>query len=393
MRVGKSFHPTSVLPSAENHRKGTMAKNAKRIRYAVAGQGYIAQAAVLPAFQNAAKNSELVALISDDPAKLGRLARKYDVPHTYAYDEYDKCLTSGAVDAVYIALPNHMHQEYTIRAAQAGVHVLCEKPMALTVGECQSMIDACRENRVKLMIAYRLHFEKSNLKAIKLAQAGKLGDLRIFSSVFTMQVKEGNSRLQRSLGGGTLYDIGIYCINAARYLFQDEPVRVFANRASSQDVRFSEVEEMVSASLVFPQDRLATFVCSFGASDVSTYQIVGTRGDLVVQNAYEYSSAMTHTLTIKGNERQRTFAKRDQFAPELIYFSDCIREDKEPEPSGAEGMADIRVINGLYRSAENQSPVTLSEFQEVARPAPNQEITRPPVKKPSLYHAEAPSRD
>ncbi len=138
---------------------------------------------------------------------------------------------------MYIALPNHMHQEYTIRAAQAGIHVLCEKPMALTVAECQSMIHACRDNRVKLMIAYRLHFEKSNLKAIKLAQSGKLGDLRIFSSVFTMQVKEGNSRLQRSLGGGTLYDIGIYCINAARYLFQDEPLRVFANRASSDDVR------------------------------------------------------------------------------------------------------------------------------------------------------------
>ena len=154
------------------------------------------------------------------------------------------------------------------------------------------MIQACRENRVKLMIAYRLHFEKSNLKAIQLAQSGKLGELRIFSSVFTMQVKEGNSRLQSALGGGTLYDIGIYCINAARYLFQDEPLKVFANRASSDDVRFSEVEEMVSANLVFPQERLATFVCSFGASDVSTYQIVGTRGDLVVNNAYEYSSAI-----------------------------------------------------------------------------------------------------
>jgi len=368
-------------------------KRTQRIRYAVAGQGYIAQAAVLPAFENAAKNSELVALISDDADKLAKLAKKYDVKHTYDYSEYDKCLRSGDVDAVYIALPNHMHQEYAIRAAEAGVHVLCEKPMALTVAECQSMIQACRENAVKLMIAYRLHFEKSNLKAIELAQSGKLGDLRIFSSVFTMQVKEGNSRLQRALGGGTLYDIGIYCINAARYLFQDEPVKVFANRASSNDVRFSEVEEMVGASLVFPKDRLATFVCSFGASDVSAYQIVGTRGDLVVKNAYEYSSTISHTLTIKEREKQRTFSKRDQFAPELIYFSECILEDKEPEPSGAEGMADIRVINGLYRSAENHSPVALTEFEEVSRPVPNQEITRPAIKKPSLYHAEAPSRE
>jgi len=368
-------------------------KKTKRIRYAVAGQGYIAQTAVLPAFKNATKNSELVALISDDPAKLAKLARKYDVKRTYDYGEYDKCLRSGDVDAIYIALPNHMHQEYTIRAARAGVHVLCEKPMALTVGECHSMIQACRENRAKLMIAYRLHFEQSNLKAIELAQSGKLGDLRIFSSVFTMQVKEGNSRLQSALGGGTLYDIGIYCINAARYLFQDEPVKVFANRASSKDTRFSEVEEMVSANLVFPKNRLATFVCSFGASDVSSYQIVGTRGNLVVNNAYEYSSAITHTLTVKGKEKRRRFAKRDQFAPELIYFSECILEDKEPEPSGVEGMADVRVINALYRSAENQSPVALAEFEEVSRPTPDQVITRPAVKKPSLYHAEAPSQD
>jgi glucose-fructose oxidoreductase len=368
-------------------------KSKRRIRYAVAGQGYIAQAAVLPAFDNAAKNSELVALISDDPAKLAKLAKKYDVKHTYDYSEYDRCLAGGEVDAVYIALPNHMHHEYTIRAAQAGIHVLCEKPMALTVGECQAMIWACQENRTKLMIAYRLHFEKANLKAIQIAGSGKLGNLRLFNSLFTMQVKEGNSRLQRALGGGTLYDIGIYCINAARYLFQDEPVKVFANRIHSDDTRFSEVEEMVSASLVFPQDRLATFICSFGAADVSTYQIVGTKGDLVVNNAYEFASSITHTLTIKGKKKQRTFAKRDQFAPELVYFSDCILKDKAPEPSGAESMADVRVINGLYRSAENQSPVTLNDFEHVSRPSPEQEIHRPSFEKPSLFHAEAPSRE
>jgi len=221
----------------------------------------------------------------------------------------------------------------------------------------------------------------------------KIGEPRIFNSVFTMQVKKGNSRLQKAMGGGTLYDIGIYCINAARYLFQSEPTKVFANRTSSQDARFTEVEEMISANLVFPRDRLATFVCSFGASDASSYQIIGTGGDLVVNNAYEFSSEITHTLTVKGKKKRQSFAKRDQFAPELIYFSECILEDREPQPSGAEGMADIRVINGLYRSAEDQSPVTLGEVEAVVRPAPNQEISRPSIEKPSLYHAEDPSRD
>ena len=295
------------------------------------------------------------------------------------------------MDAVYIALPNHLHCDFTVRAAEAGVHVLCEKPMAVSVSECEQMIAAVRENGVKLMIAYRLHFEEANLRAVKVAQSGQLGDLRIFNSSFTMQVEEGNIRLKRALGGGTLFDIGIYCINAARYLFQDEPLRVFAVTESNGEKRFAEVEEMTSAILVFPHNRLACFTCSFGAADVSRYEIVGTKGSLQVDMAYEFSSAMRHTVTIGERKKLRAFPKRDQFGPELLYFSDCILEGKEPEPSGQEGMADVQIIDALYRSAENRSPVNLSEFEEVARPSPKQEIKRPPVKKPTLIGAKAPS--
>lgn len=126
----------------------------RRVRYAVIGQGYISQIAVLPAFVHATKNSELVALISDDPVKLKKLAKTYHVTTTGTYDDYDALLASGEVDAVYIALPNHLHCEYTIRAAQAGVHVLCEKPMAVTEQECKQMIQACKKAKVKLMIAH-----------------------------------------------------------------------------------------------------------------------------------------------------------------------------------------------------------------------------------------------
>src|SRR4051812_18880926 len=130
------------------------------VRYAVVGMGHIAQVAVLPAFAHARRNSRLVALVSDDRAKLAALARKYQIDRTYSYDQYEECLSQ--VDAVYIALPNSMHAEYTVRAARAGVHVLCEKPMAVTARECRRMIEACRTRRVKLMIAYRLHFEEIN---------------------------------------------------------------------------------------------------------------------------------------------------------------------------------------------------------------------------------------
>ena len=145
------------------------------IRYAVVGLGHIAQVAVIPAFAQARRNSRLVAVVSGDRTKRREIARRYRLDHAFSYDEYDECLRQ--VDAVYIALPNSMHAEYTIRAARAGVHVLCEKPMAVTVDECRQMIAACRRARVKLMIAYRLHFEALNLAAIDLARRGDLGDL------------------------------------------------------------------------------------------------------------------------------------------------------------------------------------------------------------------------
>ena len=198
------------------------------MRYAVVGLGHIAQVAVLPAFAHARRNSELVALVSDDAEKRRALARRYRVPHAWSYEDYERCLQSGDVDAVYIALPNSLHREYAERAARCGMHVLVEKPMAVTATECRSMIATARKHRVKLMVAYRLHFEAGTLRAVKLARAGTLGDLKLFASVFTMQARGGNIRLDAELGGGPLYDIGIYCINAARMLFAAEPKSVLA---------------------------------------------------------------------------------------------------------------------------------------------------------------------
>ena len=231
-----------------------------------------------------------------------------------------------------------MHREYTVRACRAGIHVLCEKPLAVTESDCEEMIDAAAENDVKLMTAYRLHFEEANMKAVEIAQSGKLGELRAFNSVFTMQVKEGDIRLQKDLGGGTLYDIGIYCINAARYIFRDEPIEVFGFSANNGEKRFKEVDEMFSAILRFPDERLASFTTSFGASDVSAYQIVGTEGDLRVDPAYEFAGDLKHHLTIKGKTRERTFPKRDQFAPELIYFADCVINEKTRSPPARKGL-------------------------------------------------------
>jgi len=376
---------------------GTDAKRLKkphpgRIRYAIVGLGHIAQAAVLPAFAHARINSELAALISDDPVKLKKLSRSYHVAHTFSYEEYEACLHSGEIDAVYIALPNSLHREFATRAAEAGIHVLCEKPLATTEDDCVEMIQACAENNVKLMTAYRLHFERSNLEAIRLLHSGRIGELRVFNSLFTMQVKDGNIRLQKEMGGGTLWDIGIYCINAARYLFRAEPTDVFAYSASSGEKRFREVDEMTSAVLRFPENRLATFTSSFGAADTSYYEIVGTKGDLRVTNAYEYSEDVELLLTIRGKKQKRTYARRDQFAPELLYFSDCILKNKEPEPSGFEGLLDVHIIRSLYQSAKTGMPVAIRELSRQRRPSLGQEISRPPVSKLRPVNAKAPTK-
>ena len=367
----------------------------RRIRYAVVGLGHIAQVAVLPAFQHARENSELVALISDDGEKLETLGRKYRVEHRFDYENFEDGLREARVDAVYIALPNHLHREYTERAAAAGVHVLCEKPMAVTEEDCRAMIEVCDRAGVKLMIAYRLHFEEANMRAVELVQSGRLGEPRIFNSVFTMQVREGDIRLNpRQLGGGTLYDIGIYCINAARYLFEAEPVEVTALSANKGERRFANegVDEMTSAALRFPDERLATFTSSFGASDVARVQVVGTEGDIVMDPAYEYAEALSHRVTIQGKTREQTFPKRDQFAPELVYFSECIMTGEDPEPSGWEGLADVRIIRAIYESADTSAPVTLPPFDKRERPSMAQEMRKPPVAKPETVNVEEPTR-
>jgi glucose-fructose oxidoreductase len=357
----------------------------RQIRYAVVGLGHIAQVAVLPAFGNARRNSKLAALVSGDEFKRKSLSEKYAVEKTYSYEQYEECLKT--VDAVYIALPNHLHCEYTLRAARAGVHVLVEKPMALTEEECEQMIRAAREARVKLMVAYRLHFERANLEAGEIARSGRIGEPRLFNSTFCTPVVPGNIRVRRETGGGVLYDIGIYCINAARALFRDEPVEVHAVSAGALDA----VEESVSAVLRFSNERIAAFTASFGAAKVSEYRLAGTKGDLALEPAYDYARPLKHRLTLDGEMRERRFAKRDQFAPELLYFSDCVLQNGTPEPGGDEGLADVRVIRALYRSAERGAPVALEPFAKRARPSLEQEIRRPPIEKPEVIHAAAPS--
>ncbi len=312
--------------------------------------------------------------------------------NTYSYERYADCLASGEIDAVYIGLPNHMHRAYAEAAAREGVHVLCEKPMALIETDCEAMIAEAESSQIKLMIGYRLHFERGNLQTVEWVKTGKIGEPKIFSSVFSQQVKAGNSRLKADVGAGPIYDMGVYCINAARYLFKAEPEEVIGWNVEWNDGRFREVPASTTAMLRFPEERIATFTCSFGAADRSAYEVVGSKGVVKMDPAYEMVGALKAEL-ISGNRTIRgTFRKRDQFAPEIIYFSDCILKDREPEPSGREGLADVRIIQAILQSADTSRPVAVKKTEIAVRPDLDQEIAKPALAKaPRLVKAEPPA--
>jgi predicted dehydrogenase len=366
------------------------------LRFAVVGLGYFAQAAVLPAFRKA-KGAEVVALVSDDATKLRELGEEYGIEESrrVRYEGYDDLLASGEVDAVYICLPNDLHAAYTVRAARHGVHVLCEKPLAVTAADCRRMVEACDKAGVRLMTAYRLHFNDANLEAIQAITDGDIGTPRFFVSSFATQVKPGGIRTRGpERGGGPLYDIGIYCINAARYLFRAEPSWVFGSGETGQDqARFRAIDEQVTCVLGFPEGRTATFTASYGAADVACYEVYGTAGSLCLENAYEFSTTMR--LEVEGSKGSwtRRYLKRDQVAPEITHFADCIRSGKDPEPSGKEGLIDVAIIEALQRSITSGKRIDLTVPTRRRRPTEQQAMRVRGSRMPELVNAKVPFQD
>jgi len=255
------------------------------------------------------------------------------------------------------------------------------------------MIASMHQHRRKLMIAYRLHFEKSNLESIAVGQSSKLGRVRFFSSDFGQQIVGSNVRLTEPTreGGGPIFDMGIYCINAARYLFRAEPTEVWAASASTGEARFRNAEEMTAVTMRFPGERLATFTASFGCADIGRYTLVGTKGVLTADPAYEYAQGLKLQIKVGEKMEKRQYPKRDQFAAEISYFSECILKNREPEPSGQEGLADIRVIEGIYKAVKSMSVVKLPAFEKKRRPTMRQEIRKQPHGKPETIHVTPPS--
>jgi predicted dehydrogenase len=328
--------------------------NGKKTGYAVIGLGRIA-GHFMPGARNTT-NSQITALVSGHRDKAERIAAEYGIPASsiYNYENFDRIAENKAVDAVYVALPNSMHAEYTMRAAKAGKHVLCEKPMATSVADCESMIAACKAARVKLMIAYRCHYEPTNLKAVKLIRDGALGQVQAIQSAFGFNIQAGEWRLDKKLaGGGPLYDVGIYSLNACRYLTGEEPqdIAAFAS-VIDHDGRFKEVEENVSWTMKFPSGIVASCATTYGAPMEGYFRVHGSKGWLEVDQAFVYEGLRLRA-DFSGTQLDEPNPARDpsHFQAEAEHFSHCVQNGLEPQSPGEEGLRDMRYIAQIYKSA------------------------------------------
>jgi predicted dehydrogenase len=322
--------------------------------YAVIGLGRIA-GHFMPATLHTS-NSVVTGLVSGHRDKAQRIAAQYNVPagSLYSYENFDEIAHNPAIDAVYVALPNSMHAEFAIRAAKAGKHVLCEKPMCTSVADAESMIAACKTANVKLMIAYRCHYEPLHLQAVQMIRNGKIGQVQAIESAFGFNIQPGEWRLSKKMaGGGPLYDVGIYSLNACRYLTGEEPdgLRAFASTID-HDGRFNEVEENVSWTMHFPSGIVASCATTYGANITGHFKVYGSKGWLQIDPAFDYDGVHLRGWA-SGQALDQVGPSHDpyQFQAEAEHFSHCVQNNLEPQSPGEEGLRDMRYIAEIYRSA------------------------------------------
>ncbi len=331
----------------------------KRVGFAIVGLGRLSLDQILPAFATS-KYCKPVALVSGDADKARKIATQYGIAddHVTDYAGYEKLKGMADVDAIYIVLPNSMHKEFVLRGAAIGKHILCEKPMATSVADCEAMINACKKANVKLMIAYRQQYEAMNRTLENAVQSGKLGKLR--SMLATNSQAEGDPtqwRLNKALaGGGCMPDVGIYCLNAARFLSGEEPEEVLATTLQPKDdPRFKEVESHCSFVLRFPSGFIATCTTAYDVHRSTFLRIEGTErwGEMSPAFGYHGSKLRFSQLNEQRHEEvvEPSIPDKDQFATEMDHFADCVLTGREPRTPGAEGLQDQRVIDAIYRSA------------------------------------------
>lgn len=321
----------------------------RKVRWGVLSTANIGRAAVIPAIR-ASRNGELVAVASREPERARAFASENHIPRSYG--SYEALLDAEDVDAVYIPLPNSLHREWTVRAAGAGKHVLCEKPLGLTALECEEMHRAAEEAGVRLMEAFMYRFHPRTELVQKLIGDGVIGQLRGIQASFTFRLRRlDDIRLDPALGGGALLDVGCYCVNVARTLAGAEPfeVQAFADWAATG------VDERMIGAMRFESGLLAQFDCALTLERRESCQAVGPEGHLSVEVAFlpGTADATIEERHGRAGTTVHTVPGADEYQLMVEHFADCVLEGKEPRYPATEAAANLRVIEALYRSARN----------------------------------------
>jgi predicted dehydrogenase len=327
----------------------------KPVGYAAVGLGTISE--IFMRSCEGSSTAKITALVTGHPKEKGeKFAAQYGIPlsSVYTYETFDRIRDNKDVDAVYIGLPNGMHREFTVRAAAAGKHVLCEKPMANTSAECREMIAACNKAAVKLMIAYRIQYEPLWAEAMRMIKAGDLGEIESFQGGFFNQQPAGAWRLNRKLaGGGPIFDLGVYPLNAIRMILGEEPNKFTAVMGTREPgARFAEVEQSMEWTMKFPSGVIASCGCSYGTRASGFFRINGSNSSLVLEPAFNYDGLRLRGLAAgKPVDIASTNKHPYMFTIQAEHFAQCVRNNQQPRSTGEDGMKDLLAIEAIYKAA------------------------------------------
>ena len=361
--LGAAGYGRSAFAAQQEDAQQAAANGGKKIGFAIMGLGQLGLGQIVPAFKDC-KLAKLTALVSGSPDKAKSAAEKFgvDAKSIYNYDNFDKIKDNDQVDVVYVVLPNNMHADFVVRAAQAGKHVLCEKPFDVSVEKCQQAIDACKKHNRKLQIGYRLFYEPNNLALVDAVKKKEIGDLKMLECGAGFSINPPNQwRLKRvPAGGGCLMDIGVYALSAARYISGEEPVEVTAmTHATKSDPRFQEVEEHCNFQLRFPSGVLASCTSSY-STGMNRFRALGSRGWAECDPALSYRGVKFRiNRGGRGGPDEPDLGDPNQFATEMDALADCIINNKEPKASGEQGLRDVRIMMAIYEAAKTGKTIKL----------------------------------